>query len=425
MASRDVRFPPFVVVRQRFPQRGLRDVAGEVRRQLSLSGLARGLKRGSTVAIGVGSRGIANLDVIVQSMVSWWAEQGMKPFLFPAMGSHGAASARGQAEVLARYGITEAAMGCPVRSSLAVAGLGRTGEGIEVVMDRTAHAAGAVMLCARVKWHTDFSGKLESGLFKMMAIGLGKWAGAQRYHAHAHTMGLEAVIRSVGRQVLKSGRILGGLAILEDENHQTAHLEVIPAESLERREEELLEMVKGWMPRIPLPAVDLLIVNEIGKNLSGSGMDPKVINRTIHGQYNPWPFAPRVSRVFVRDVHAMSHGNAIGLGMADVVHSRVVQKMKKRPTWINGLTSGALACIRTPVHFKSDRECLEKIRLTTGRLEASELRMGWIRNTQDLSVLACTANLRDQLARNESLEVGETERELEFDGRGDLLNLIG
>ena len=195
------------------------------------------LKPGATVAIGVGSRGIAKIDVIARAAVAFWKQQGMQPFLFPAMGSHGAATASGQAAVLAKYGIKEATMGCPVRSSLAVAEVGVTAEGIRVVMDRTAWRAGGVMLCGRVKWHTDFEGALESGLFKMMAIGLGKFAGAKRYHDYGYHMGLEAMIRSVGRVVLGSGRILGGLAILEDANHETARVEAVPVENMEHREE--------------------------------------------------------------------------------------------------------------------------------------------------------------------------------------------
>jgi hypothetical protein len=315
-------------------------------------------------------------------------------------------------------------MGCPVRSSLAVVELGRTPEGIDVVMDRTAHSADGVMLCGRVKWHTDFSGKLESGLFKMMAIGLGKLAGAQRYHSFGHTLGLEAVIRSVGRQVLSSGKILGGLAILEDENHNTARIEAVPVARMEQREEELLAIVKGWMPRIPLENLDFLIVNELGKNLSGSGMDPKVINRTIHGEYNPWAFAPRISRVFLRDVHPMSYGNAIGLGMADVVRTQVVRKMKRQPTWVNGLTSGAMACIKTPVHFASDLQCLGKTWLTTGKQDPGLLRMAWIRNTQDLTLFACSGNLQAEIDSNPALELTAGVRPLEFDSQGNLLDWL-
>ena len=221
-------FSRLLLVRQNLPDRSVADIPGEVTRQLAQAGFAARLKPGGRVAIGVGSRGIANIATIVRAIVDFWKSQGARPFIFPAMGSHGAATAEGQADVLAHYGIHEATMGCPVVSQLDVVSLGRTAEGIEAYMDRDAFLSDGVMLVGRVKWHTDFAGKLESGLYKMMAIGLGKFAGAQRYHTYAYKMGLEPVIRSVGRQVPSSGKILGGLAILEDAHHNTAHLEAVP-----------------------------------------------------------------------------------------------------------------------------------------------------------------------------------------------------
>lgn len=415
-----MRFTPFLIARQKFPSYRIADVRGEVQRTLDAAQLGADLKPGSSIAIGVGSRGIAHIDVIVGGIVTWWKGRGMKPFLFPAMGSHGAASATGQAEVLAKYGITEATMSCPIRSSLDVVSLGRTPEGIETVMDRAAHSADGVMLCARVKWHTDFAGTLESGLFKMMAIGLGKFDGAKRYHAFAHTLGLEQVIRSVGRQVLSCGKILGGLAILEDGNHDTARLASVRVEEMEQREMELLALVKTWMPRIPVGHLHFLLVDQIGKNLSGSGVDPKVINRSVHGAYNPWPFAPRVDRVYLRGIHPLSYGNAVGFGMADMVHERLLKKMKREPTWVNGITSGTMASIKTPVHYPSDRRCLEETWRTAGCHDPMDLRIGWIRNSQDLSLMAFTENLRGELEGNADVEILSGGRELEFDEAGDL-----
>src|SRR5450432_3959455 len=313
-----MQFPRLILVRQKFPDRRIPDVAAEVHKQLSGSAFAARLKPGSRIAIGVGSRGIHSIATIVRNVVRFWKGQGMKPFIFPAMGSHGAASAAGQADVLAHYGITEAAMGCPVVSQLEVVSLGKTEDGIEAFMDKMAYESDGVMLVGRVKWHTDFAGKIESGLFKMMAIGLGKFAGAQHYHTYAYKMGLERVIRSIGRQVLASGKILGGLAILEDAHHNTAQLTAVPADEMEQREGELLGLVKSWMGKIPMD-LDILILDEIGKEISGAGMDTKVVNRGPDGEYNPWPDAPAIERVFVRDLSALTYGNGVGLGMADVV----------------------------------------------------------------------------------------------------------
>lgn len=424
---------PFLLVRQNFDSRKLNDIPYAVHQTLSASGMASRLKPGSEVAIGVGSRGIANIDVIVAAALAWWKAQGMRPFLFPAMGSHGAASASGQAAVLAKYGITETSMGCPVRSSLAVVDLGVTPEGIPVVMDRTAYRAAGVMLCGRVKWHTDFSGALESGLFKMMAIGLGKLAGAKTYHNFAYSLGLEAagngapgleaMIRSVGRQVLTSNRILGGLAIVEDFSHDTAHIEAVPVDNMERREQELLVLAKMWMPRLPA-ALDVLVVNEMGKNFSGSGLDTKVINRAVWGDTNPWPDIPRIGRVFVRDLSPLSYGNATGIGMADVAHRRILKKIRRQPTYVNALTSSQPASIRTPIHFPTDRECLKAVCSTVGRQDPADATVGWIANTLDLGLMAFSANLRDELERNPRIEILGEARPLEFDERGDLVDWL-
>src|ERR1700676_3433269 len=248
-----MKLPRLLLGNQNFPGRPHRDIPSAVRKELSAAPFASRLKPGGRVAIGVGSRGITNIATIVRSVVEYWKSQGMRPFIFPAMGSHGAATAEGQADVLAHYGIIEETMGCPVLSSLEVVPVGATPEGIKTFMDRNAHESDGVMLVGRVKWHTDFAGKIESGLFKMMAIGLGKFAGAQRYHTYAYRLGLEHVIRTVGRQVLGSGKILGGLAILEDANHNTAQLTAVPVAEMEPKEEELLALTKSWMGRIPAP----------------------------------------------------------------------------------------------------------------------------------------------------------------------------
>ena len=246
-----MRFSRLLLVRQNFPDRRIRDIPAAVRKELSAAPFASRLKPGARVAIGVGSRGITNIATIVRGVVDYWKSQGMRPFIFPAMGSHGAATAEGQADVLAHYGIIEETMGCPIVSSLEVVPVGKTPEGISTFMDRNAHESDGVMLVGRVKWHTDFAGKIESGLFKMMAIGLGKFAGTQHYHTYAYKMGLDRVVRSIGRQVLASGKILGGLAILEDAHHNTAQLTAVPVESMEQREEELLSLTKSWMKRFP------------------------------------------------------------------------------------------------------------------------------------------------------------------------------
>ncbi|HUS07979.1 MAG TPA: hypothetical protein VMZ52_16870 [Bryobacteraceae bacterium] len=418
-----MNFSRMLLVRQHFPDRRLHDIAGEVKKQLSSAGFGSRLKPGSRIAIGVGSRGIRNIATIVRAVVDFWKSQGVQPFLFPAMGSHGAATAEGQADVLAHYGIHEATMGCPVISQLEVISLGKTSDNIEAFMDRQAYESDGVMLIGRVKWHTDFAGKIESGLFKMMAIGLGKFAGAQRYHTYAYKLGLEHVIRTVGRQVLETGKILGGLAVLEDANHNTAQITAVPVESMEKKEEELLALVKSWMGRIPVSGVDILILDEIGKNISGAGMDTKVVNRGVYGQYNPWDTAPPVERVFVRDISDHSYNNGVGLGMADVVHDRLLAKIDWTPTMINSLTASTPAAIRTPIHFPSDRTCLEKIAPTVGKFDMREVTMCWIRNSLELGLIGLSENLLPEIVSNKNLEVMGPAESLEFDTNGNLSKL--
>jgi hypothetical protein len=414
-----MRFPRLLPVRRHFPDRAIRDVPGETRLQLAASGLGAGLKPGAKVAVGVGSRGIANIAIIVRSVVDYWRSRGCRPFIFPAMGSHGAATAEGQAGVLEHFGIHEASMGCPVISSLDVVSVGSTADGIEACMDRRAFESDGVMLVGRVKWHTDFSGNIESGLLKMMAIGLGKFAGAQRYHTHAYKPGLEHVIRSVARQVLQSGKILGGLAILEDANHNTAKLAAVRAEDMERTEEELLALVKTWMGRIPF-SLDVLILDEIGKDISGAGMDTKVVNRSVYGESNPWPTEPRFERIFVRDLSAHTYGNGVGLGMADVIHDRLLEKIDWNATTINSLTASTPTAIRTPVHFSTDRECLERIAPTVGKEDLSRVTYGWVKNSLELSFLKFSENLRNRIEEDPTLEVVGSAEEMEFDAAGNL-----
>jgi hypothetical protein len=420
-----------LIVHQDFPDLRLADVQAEARHQLERGGFAARLRPGARVAIGVGSRGIANIAVIVRSVVDYWLAHGMSPFLFPAMGSHGAATPEGQAEVLAHFGITEQSMGCPVVSRAEVVSLGQTDDGIEVFMDAAAHAADGVMIVTRVKWHTTFDGRLESGLMKMMAIGLGKFAGAQKYHTHARRLGMEHVIRTAGRRVLASGKMIGGLAIVEDAHHNTARLDAVPADAMERRDEDHLALAKSWMPRLPCD-LDVLIVDEMGKNISGTGMDAKVVNRGPGGEYNPWPGLPSIGRIFVRSLAAHSDGNAMGIGMADVTTDRLVRQIDWEPTRVNALSAGVPSRIRVPAAFASDRACLAWVAATAGRLDPADVTFGWIRNTLELDRLAISPNLRAQIdvqfrapryggPGQRQVEV-ETELDVQWDESGNLLS---
>ena len=410
-------------IEQSFPRHELSDIPAAVAAQLRGAAFAAKAAPGARIAIGVGSRGIRNIDTIARAAVDFWKSRGARPFIFPAMGSHGAATAEGQAEVLAHYGITETRMGCPIVSSLEVAPLTSTPDGIPTYLDRSAYESDGVMLIGRVKWHTDFEGRLESGLFKMMAIGLGKLAGAQNYHTYAYSLGLEHVIRTVGREVLRSGKILGGLAVLEDAYHNTGQVTAVDAARMEQDEEQLLALVKSWMGRIPAD-LDILIVDQIGKNISGAGMDTKVVNRICAGAYNPWPNTPRIERIFVRGLSAETYGNACGVGLADVIHDRVLAQIDLEPTYVNVLTASALQAARIPLHFATDRECIEKLMPTVGKKNLAEVRIGWIRDTLELTPMAVSENLRAELERNPVVTKIGAPFEMPFDSAGDLESMF-
>ncbi len=336
------------------------------------------------------------------------------------MGSHGAGTAAGQASVLAHYGIDEATMGCPVLSTFDVVSLGRTELGIEAFAGRDAWESDAVFLINRVKWHTSFAGPIESGVTKMMAIGIGKREGATSVHGHGRKLGMDTAIRSVAAHILASGKILGGLGILEDGFHDTAQLAVLPAAGFIEREEELLRKVKTWMVKIPLAAVDVLIVDEIGKNISGTGMDLKIVNRGTSAQCNIWPDTTRIERIFVRDISPMSYGNAVGVGAADVIHDRMLPKIDINAGRVNAVTSGSLALVRTPLHCSTDRECFDLVAATVGRFDPKDLTVAWIGNTLDLERLAMSENLREEIERNPTLEITGPPFDLPFDASGNL-----
>ena len=419
-----MEFPRLLRVRQHFPDRRLVDIPDAVRRELESVRLAEKVPPGGSVAIGVGSRGIANIAVIVRAAVNYFRDAGRRPFLFPAMGSHGAATAEGQAAVLAHYGITAESMGCPVRSQLEVVPTGRSREGIDTYVDKLAYESGGILLIGRVKWHTDFVGKLESGLFKMMAIGLGKFAGARRYHTHAYKIGIEPMILSVGRQILSTGKVLGGLAILEDANHNTAKVEAVPVERMEEREAELLALAKSWKGNIPVPAADILILDEIGKNFSGAGMDTKVVNRSGLAEYNPWPDTPRVERIFLRDLSPLSYGNGIGIGMADVVTDRLLAKIDWQATAVNCLAASILPPLRIPLHFPSDRQCLETIAPTVGKLDLRDVTYCWIQNSMRLDWALLSENLQPEIDADPALEIVSDPIPVEFDEAGNLAESV-
>jgi hypothetical protein len=425
MSQSQTRLPRMLRIHQNFPDRAVKDIPATIAAELRRADFVSKLKPGSRVAIGVGSRGIANIATIVRAVVDYWKAVGMNPYIFPAMGSHGAASPEGQAMVLGKYKITEATMGCPIVSQLEVVSLGVTPEGITAYLDKSAFESDGVMLVGRVKWHTDFEGPIESGLYKMMAIGLGKFAGAQYYHTFAYNIGLGTMIRSVGRQVLKSGKILGGLAILEDANHATAQLTAVPVETMEEQEEKLLALTKSWQGHVPVKELDILVIDQIGKDISGAGMDTKVVNRGVNGEYNCWNGPPKIHRIFIRDLTPNTYGSAVGMGLADTINSRILPQVDWAPTQINSLTASSPAAIRIPAHWDTDRECIERFLPTVGKHDLSKVTIARIKTTLHLADLEMSENLRPEIEANPNLSIVGVPYDFPIDESGNMTTLGG
>ena len=407
--------PTMLRLRQTFARLRVTDIPGSVAHSLQAAGLP--IKRGDTVAVGAGSRGIANVDVIVGATVRWLRDLGARPFVFPAMGSHGGGTAEGQLSVLEHYGITEATMGCPVRATMDVTQVGEA-LGLPVWLDRYAAEADWIGLVNRIKPHTDFKGSIESGLFKMMTIGLGKWKGAVQYHRANVSHGYETVITAVGREMLTKARIGFGVGIVENGYDETAQVEAFGARELEAGERWLLKSAREWMARLPFSPIDVLIVEQIGKNISGSGMDTNVIGRPTN-PFEPFPADPKILWIVALDITEESYGNATGLGNADFTTRRLVDKIDMKATLINCITACAPWGARIPATYETDREAIETALDCIGLTPPERARVVCIKNTLVLGELEVSEAFAAEVARRSDLTIlGEAP--LRFDATGRL-----
>ncbi len=412
--------PKMLRVRQTFPRTRLADIPAGVRGALSAARLP--IQRGDTVAVGAGSRGIANVDVIVKAAVDWLKELGARPFVFPAMGSHGGATVEGQRGVLAHYGITEATMGCEIRATMDVVQAGEA-LGLPVWLDKIASEADWIGLVNRVKPHTDFKGSIESGLFKMMTIGLGKYKGATQYHRANVNHGYETVITAVGREMLGKARIGFGLGIVENGYDETARVEAFSAADLEAGERRLLKDAREWMARLPFSPIDVLVVEEIGKNISGAGMDTNVIGRPSN-PHEPFPADPKILWIVALDLTEESGGNATGIGNADFTTRRLAEKIDWKPTAINCLTACAPNGAKLPLVFDSDREAVENALNCIGLTPPDRARVIRIKNTLMLGEIECSEVFLPEIAKRTDLAVVGEGRRLGFDAAGQIVPLF-
>jgi hypothetical protein len=460
-------FPRVFRLRQTFDAVHVDDVAGEVHAQLAPLDLGRKVRPGESVAITAGSRGIANIATITRAVAEYLKGLGAKPFVVPAMGSHGGGTADGQRRVLEGYGLTEATVGCPIRSSIETVVIGRAGDcprfgageagcgkgdshllceapegpfrqkvavtfsaGCERLpgsfplhFDRLAFEADHVVVCNRVKPHTVFAGPIQSGLLKMLTIGLGNPAGAAVYHRAILDFGFDRVVGSAAAEVLARCHIVAGVAIAENAYDQTARIEAVPPKQFEAREQELLVLAKRWLPRLPFSHVDVLLIDRIGKEISGTGLDPNVVGRKFDDHKAVEGEFPKVKRIAVRGLTPASRGNAIGLGMAEFCRSQILDEVDVAATRLNGLTSGHISAVMTPLDYPTDREMLAAALGTIGLADPPDAKFLWISDTLHLGELECSAAYLAEARQRPDLEILSEPRELPFDASGNLLRL--
>ena len=385
---KNIKLPKMVKVRQIFADEHLDNTAAAVRD--TAAPFAAEMKAGSTAAVLVGSRGITDIDLIAKTVVEVLKEAGVKPFIIPAMGSHGGGTSEGQEEVLRGYGITEETMGVPINSSMETEIIGETDDGMEVHFSKPALEADYVVPIGRVKPHTDFSGVVESGLCKMLAIGGGKHNGCSRIHREGFPA-LEHTIPDSAKIIIERVDIPFGLAVIENAFEKTHTVEAVRGRDFLTREPELLKLAKSLMPRIKFDDIDILIVEKIGKDISGTGMDTNIIARDSFG---PLPGAvPRIQRIIIEDLTEGAHGNAIGFGMADFILRSALDKIDFNATYTNGIASGNTNGMKIPVIADTEEEAIRAALQTCISIDINNPRIVKIKDTLHLSEIEVSENM--------------------------------
>lgn len=417
--------PRLYRLRQQLPAPRLEDVAGEVSRQLTGLNLGARVRPGDSVAITVGSRGIANIALITRAIVQHLQSLGARPFIVPAMGSHGGGTAEGQRAVIEGYGVTEDYVGCPIRSSMETVIVARTPQGIPVHFDRNASEADHVIVAGRIKPHTRFVGAVESGLHKMMLIGLGKHEGAKTYHQAIHDLSFDEIIQAVADVVLTRCKVLCGVAVVENARDETALVEAVAPENFYRREAALLLKAREWLPRLPFRECDLLIVDRIGKDVSGTGLDTNVVGRKFNDHEATAQDSTICRRIFVRSLTEQTHGNATGIGIAEFTNRRTIDAMDYNVTRINCVTAGHPTGAMLPIWYDTDREAIEAALGTVGRTPPEEARVIQITDTLHLDEVLVSERYAAEFSGRSDLTVVEGPLEMSFDEADTLRNVSG
>ena len=410
----DVTIPTLYPVKQELPKGLPLDIDQRLAAEWQRLGLARQV-RGKRIALGFGSRGIASIDLIARKLVALVKESGGQPFIVPAMGSHGGGTAAGQIDVLDGLGISEATMGCPIHATMEVVNTGMTAAGLPAYIDRNVAEADGLIITNRAKVHTDFRGPHESGLLKMLAIGLGKETGARTIHQQG-VIGLRDYMPIVAKHLLANINFVAGFGVVEDGYHAVAQLEGFRADTVVEGDQRLLRRSRELMPALPVDDIDVLIIDEMGKNISGAGMDTNIIGRwMVEGE--PEPESPRIRRIAILDLTPESHGNATTYGLADFMSRKLFDKIDFPITMKNMFTSGFLLRCRMPLVFESDEETVKATLFDAFRSDPSQIRdarVMRIKNTLELENLWVSANIAAELKGREAVSVSSQATSLAF-----------
>jgi hypothetical protein len=384
------------------------------------------IRSGMRIGIAVGSRGISGLSIMVQAVVDHLLSLGTIPIILPAMGSHGGATAEGQSAVLASYGVDSKKLGVPVEASMATVQVGETDWGTPVYWSLPASKLDGVLLINRIKPHTDFKGNLGSGILKMLVVGLGKRDGASAFHRASIQYGYETVLRKYAAMLLKKMPVIGGVGIIENALHETNHIAFIPAELAVQKEESLFASALELMPRLPFDNLDLLIIDRIGKNISGSGMDPNIVGRGVHGYSTDFSLQtefPRIKRIMVRTLTPESHGNAIGVGMADFTTSRLIRTMDPKTSFVNAVTAMTMNGAKMPIHFETDQEVIQWALSSLVVPDTRQARILRIKDTLNLDLMEASENLLEDAKSHSQVHLKGEPVPMEFDAEGNLKEL--
>ena len=403
----NVKIPTLYPVKQALPKGDPVDIDRTLEAEWTRLDLASAVN-GKRIALGFGSRGVASIDKIAAKLVALVKASGGEPFIVPAMGSHGGATPAGQIEVLAGLGISEESVGCPINATMEVVDTGMTSCGLPAYIDKNVYEADGLIITNRTKVHTDFHGPHESGLLKMLAIGLGKETGARTIHQQS-TVGLRDYMPVIAQHLIDSINFVAGFGVVEDGYHSVANLEGFTAETVVEGDQRLLQQSRELMPSLPVEEIDLLIIDEMGKNISGAGMDTNIIGRwLVEGELEPT--SPRIKRIVVLDLTPESHGNATTYGFADFMSKTLFDKIDFQKTMKNMFTSGSLKRCRMPLFFDTDEETIQAGLYDAFRSDPSQCvnaRVMRIKNTLEIETLWVSANILAELTGQESITVGE------------------